>query len=479
MKAKLLLPQPLLLTIVATLLSFQTSFGQMAWNEVGGGADNVVTSMLEYGGELYIGGKFVTTGSSSIPYLCRWNGSGWSSFGLGVNGEVKAMTIYNGELHIGGNFTTAGGTIVNHVAKWDGSTWSALGAGITGPGFGEYAVAALEVHDGELYVGGAFTGAGGIPLKNIARWDGSSWDSVGTGLSAFVKMSRFPDIMGSGGGGSPTVKGSPTIWALASYKGELYAGGIYLGSPGSGMDHMAKWNGSSWSDAGGGVNWRVYALEVSNDKLYVGGAFGLAGGMPAMGLASWDSTSWSFVSSGVTYFGSGGTVFSLDDQNGNLLVGGNFDVAGGVSTNHIAKWDGSAFTAIGSGTSYDVHALSLYNGDLHAGGNFSTAGILPAANIATWVMATGIDNELNLDANIMVYPNPFTESTHVIIPNPGVDAEELRIEIFDSVGKKVQISTRKEINGISIHRNGLSAGMYYLQVKSGGNIIYHNKLMIE
>ena len=55
----------------------------------------------------------------------------------------------------GGNFTTPGGSLANHIAKWDGSSWTALGSGLN-----RY-VGALTVSGSDLYAGGSFTTAGG------------------------------------------------------------------------------------------------------------------------------------------------------------------------------------------------------------------------------------------------------------------------------------------------------------------------------
>ena len=55
----------------------------------------------------------------------------WSALGLGMDGQVDALAFdSSGNLYAGGAFATAGGTSVNCVAKWDGSSWSALGSGV-------------------------------------------------------------------------------------------------------------------------------------------------------------------------------------------------------------------------------------------------------------------------------------------------------------------------------------------------------------
>ena len=53
--------------------------------------------------------------------------------------DVYALAVSGTTLYAGGGFTTAGGVTVNCVAKWNGSAWSALGTGM------DYDVYALAV----------------------------------------------------------------------------------------------------------------------------------------------------------------------------------------------------------------------------------------------------------------------------------------------------------------------------------------------
>ena len=83
--------------------------------------------------------------------------------------------------------------------------------------------------------------------------------------------------------------------------------------------------------------------------------------------------------------------------NGDLVAGGQFDSIGGVAANNIARWDGSAWHPLGAGIQQipagactscypvPVQALAvLQNGDLVAGGAFTIAGTAGAANLARW-----------------------------------------------------------------------------------------------
>ena len=54
--------------------------------------------------------------------------------GLGLGDEWPywsyALAVSGTNLYAGGYFTTAGGVTANYIAKWDGSAWSALGSGM-------------------------------------------------------------------------------------------------------------------------------------------------------------------------------------------------------------------------------------------------------------------------------------------------------------------------------------------------------------
>src|SRR6185369_13961633 len=111
----------------------------------------------------------------------------------------------------GGEFGVAGGVTVNFIAKWNGSTWSSLGTGMNGP------VYALAVHDDgggpALYAGGAFAVAGGVTVNSIAKWNGSSWSAMDGGMSNIVyALASFDEGSGAGeqlyaGGDFDTARG--------------------------------------------------------------------------------------------------------------------------------------------------------------------------------------------------------------------------------------------------------------------------------
>src|SRR5262252_3999148 len=74
----------------------------------------------------------------------------------------------------------------------------------------------------------------------------------------------------------------------------------------------------------------------------------------------------------------GGVYAAVVDGSGNLYIGGVFKVVGGTIANHIAKWNGSGWSALGSGMDGNVWALAALGSNVYAGGLFSTAGGSPA-----------------------------------------------------------------------------------------------------
>jgi len=67
------------------------------------------------------------------------------------NGGIGAMEVYNGELYVAGEFSKIDNQKFHNIARWNGTSWNDVGGGVTGiPSF----AGALIVFNGKLYVGG-------------------------------------------------------------------------------------------------------------------------------------------------------------------------------------------------------------------------------------------------------------------------------------------------------------------------------------
>jgi len=324
-----------------------------------------VNALAVSGTNLYVGGVFTTAGGIPATNIAKWDGSSWSAVGSGMNSNVLALAVSGNELYAGGWFTSAGGTAATNIAKWNGSSWSALGSGIAGVDQWS-GVRALAISGTNLFVGGRFNRAGGIAADNIAKWNGSNWSALGSGIS-------IPDydhyLVG--------------VHALTISGTDLYAGGWFTVAGGVAATNIARWNGSSWSSLGLGVNNPVYALAVSSGQLCIGGEFTSAGSVPAEGIARWNGSSWSALGSGLR--GTGEWVAGLAVSGTNLYAGGPFTGMGGIGAGSIAKWNGNNWSALASGTEIGLgglNALAVSGSELYAGGQFLTPG--GVAGIAKW-----------------------------------------------------------------------------------------------
>jgi hypothetical protein len=122
-----------------------------------------------------------------------------------------------------------------------------------------------------------------------------------------------------------------------------------------------------WTGLGTGVtNGFVNAVVVWNGNVYVAGSFTA----PASNIAMWNGTSWSALGTGTN-----GEVKALCVYNNELYAGGTFTTAGGTTVNHIAKWNGSwSIVGSASGTDQAVYCMTVFNSTLFVGGAFLNAG---------------------------------------------------------------------------------------------------------
>jgi trimeric autotransporter adhesin len=117
--------------------------------------------------------------------------------------------------------------------------------------------------------------------------------------------------------------------------------------------------------------------------LVVGGDFETAGGIVARRIAACDVSTGTWFALGPGVNGDVHALVTL--PNGDLVAGGSFTGAGGPGANYIARWNGTSWSAFGSSTSGPVNALAtLLNGDLVAARWFTSAGGVPANGIARW-----------------------------------------------------------------------------------------------
>jgi hypothetical protein len=342
-------------------------------------SDHIINAIAEDpsgNGDIYIGGQF--SNISNVEHtknVAKWNKNTkvWGSVGQGVSdGAVNAIAIDSyGNVYVGGYFTSAVNTdgssveYTNSIAKWNGTAWESLGQGIS-QDFGNSSIYAIAIADTNIYIGGLFlslvnTDGSTTGSACISKWNGTVWESLGSGANSYVL-------------------------AIAIHGTDVYIGGAF--SAVSNIDNpnveftygIAKWNGSTWQSLGGGTNGTVRALALSGSNLYVAGLFTVAlnlNGIPVPftnGVAKWNGTSWESLGRSVNL-----SAYAIAVSNSNIYLGGLFRFATNIDnskiySNYITKWNGTNWESLRSGLNGQVNALLVSGSNILIGGNFDYAG---------------------------------------------------------------------------------------------------------
>lgn len=272
-------------------------------------------------------------------------------------------------------FATASGLFAN-------SPWQIINPGITG--VNGYVYATAYDASGNLYVGGKFTLAGNVPARNIAKWNGTRWESLGQGVQGEVN-----DI-------------------LIGKDGSIYVGGDSINADWLPHIMFSKWDGSQWkslvdSTARGRVS--KMALSPSGDSI------ALCGGIAANYAAIWTKDNVTALP-GLSVNGSGGITGIAFDAAGALWAVGELNTTDQYGQDGIAfKWNGSTWESMD-----DVHegrAQSIVkapDGSLWVSGNMWTIDsreshpILKYKN-SQWSVSSEAENYLDLCFDSSNRPN--------------------------------------------------------------------------
>jgi hypothetical protein len=237
---------------------------------------------------------------------------------------------------------------------------------------------------GDIIADGFFSAADGVPANNIARYTPATntWTPMGAGTSGHLTF----------------------ITALSN--DDLYAVGQF---PPSTTLRFSRYNAAAgaWTACPSDMqtNGDVQLMrQIPGGDIIIAGAFSLAGfGTPQSALQVNNigryhpaTHTWSAMGAGVSGASTQPRFFSsLVLANGDVIIGGQFHTAGGVTVNNIARYTPATNTwsALGTGIGGEyanVYALlALPNGDLLAGGEFDPAGGLDASSIARYSFTTG------------------------------------------------------------------------------------------
>jgi hypothetical protein len=416
-----------------------------------------------------------------FPYgiaCAKWTGAAWVSVPIpsvgGAPGSNSAPLVTGligfddggGEkLYLAGGFGSLGGVVTGPLVRYDGVGWSAPPAG--GPSYVNpisslsASVTGLAVRDvgpsAELLINGSFNAVGAVTAWGVAGYANGAYASYGA--PAFQTVSWNPAgavVPFTGASGPAILRSSRAVYEAGNWTAadprqapkpspayvvvdgapapELFAlvGGDVVRKLGPAWVSVASrptnepnqgLNGVAYHDDGGGPAYfaagafhdgvaRRAVMKVSGDSLVNVGvpmspspftvafgaltadvgfgpdlvAYGASLPLPSgafTNVARWDGSAWSAIGPAAGIFASANAAAVFDSGSGPQL-----HVAGTFSGGNIQRWTGAAWTGLGSGLNGTVNALVAFDDGsgpaLFAAGAFSTAGGTTALGVAKW-----------------------------------------------------------------------------------------------
>jgi hypothetical protein len=449
------LPNGDLLAVATFGNGFVGRFDGTAWTqypvETRGGP--ISLSMLS-GEDFVIAGPFSQTSTAGFGPRCilRWRSSvpQWEFPGEGIRGDGRALQrLANGDIFVGGSFDGASGIRSPAAVLITPDGWRRVGTLNLRP-----ITSAALVNGESLYI--THENATVAPeLARVARWNGTTWESVGDGIpSGILRSCAAWDPDGDG----------PLPESL------VVSGSFRLTSEGP-TYNAARWDGDAWiamPGALGDSNW--LKLRVLNDgELYVSTQSGTL--RFDRGVNAWTSLGFGAAHKDAVMM-----------PNGNLVLGGRIFGGGLPEGGLIVERDGTGtWNVISDGMNDEVHIMEpLPDGRLFAGGRFTQAGSQPANHLAirsngTW---SGMGNTFLpgwvydaevLDNGDLILANAFTQTggfaryretrTPALTLQPAPRVVRVGDEVHFSVqGSGDLLNYRWRRNGVNLESGGRVRG---------------------
>jgi hypothetical protein len=414
--------------VIGAIATLALAAGPGGWDHIGDrgtpGSDSldlVASALTVTPGVLYVGGDFTDAGGiPAADRIATWNGSSWGAVSSSdaqfpPGGGVLDIAVSAGKVYAGGSFINAGGDAnADYLAVWDGASWKPF-CTAAGPAF-DGNVHSLEIIGQTLYVGGAFQNGAGLASADYL---------LACPLDGGAPKSTVIDSAHAFSG---------TVLALAAdSNGTLYAGGGFtiLNSDPAADNVVYRPSGGTWTAMGAGaggcecaVTSFVRGLTTVGTDVYVGTDANDVGGIAqADHVARWTGSGWEAVGAGTGgangWFPTTASIEDLTATGSNLFVTGTFQNADGDQrADNVAFFDGSAWHPLGSDGAGNGpwdgtgHALAIVDRQLYATGSFTSAGgDNQARAIASFALS-----------QVIAFPTPTVTAGPSAVPTPTMTA---------------------------------------------------------
>ena len=403
-------------------MAFMGTLNGQTWGPMGSGLSQdtcVRTIATTDGNDIYVADLIwdvSQVGWSRELKVRKWDGQTWvnfPSYSLGYN-ELADIAIYQGDIYVAITYPAK-------LLRFDGSQWSLVNL----PSGNMHEFRSLEVHNGQLIIGGRFfLNDGTTNFDNIISYDGTNFSAM-PGLAAIMVYVTDIHVM----------------------NGEVYCL----------ADRVYKWNGATW-DAWAAIplpqgnNLRRHIMSYNNELYYARYTDGA--------LYKMDSNAATLLTT-LPF-----KIQDMDVYNNELYLAGdstvlgpwpNYSIGGG-----LVKYDGQNFTPVSAPTA--IRTGVVYNSELHY---FSSSTLTHngVQHDRAFKMngVLGINDLTDIKAGLSVYPNP----AHGVFFIENTLNEKQEVKLINSTGQLVRnISLQPEMKA-EVRTENLAPGMYF--INNGSN----------
>jgi len=278
------------------------------------------------------------------------------------DGNADCFVEYDGELIVGGYFDVAPGFPANGIARWNGISWQPVGTGVEVFGWCE----ALAVYHDTLYAAGNFNFHEDSTDFSIIYWDGSNWYPL------------MIDVDGD-------------IAAMIVHNDMLVAGGCISRVSGINLKNIFGWNGANVIDLSYDYESiqpedRIDALVIYEDTLLIAAGYRFDPDYYAHQalVMSWNGVEWNTVGQNTNGLYESSQIYDLAVYDSMLIVCGEFNDFEGIGAVYIAAWDKSTWSSLVNSIDGGVLSLAVCDGSLFAGGHFTAINDSTVNGIAQW-----------------------------------------------------------------------------------------------
>ncbi|MBK8498905.1 MAG: T9SS type A sorting domain-containing protein [Flavobacteriales bacterium] len=446
-------PQLLCALAFGTMASATTIHAQY-WQRCGLGTIGPTEVQTLYGDSvsdrLLAGGTFLWIRNENDTVIgvgqAAWNGQRWDSLATRIQpaqGGVQQtfhFLRYEGELYACGGFVMPlpGGEYNWGLARLNDvqSVWEPLEC--LNPNMNGMSTLVPKQPGSTLYATGYTGSICGFPEACVFRYDGS----------AFYEWEPFAQI--------PFDDGN-YVGYVFDYLGKTYMTGSYRNPLGSGQVTFMRYNGSSWEYVPGwNTQSPIKEIMIHNDTLFVAGCFRLDTGGPGNLIAAFNGETWNTMGGGLSYppVPMASCALSMVWWHDALFACGQFNHAGGVFVNKVAKWDGQRWCGLPgtlNTTAGSIATLAIFRDSLYMCGGFTTIDGDTIKQVAKWIGGDAVENcsdpvdliENLFKPTLLITPNPATNQVTFATDQP------MGVAIYDALSRIVwsgRISGRTTIN---------------------------------